>query len=238
MENENLLETIFTDAKRDFLRIFPYAIGLLLLIVLMLQCQENQAILSRNEQNEKIKNDTIKYFNNKIGTLTASVGTAQYTANEYKQQVLNTNKKLEKVTSEFNKLSSIQQYHVKATIDTVFVPFEKPIVFDNAIDTTHTFLRSGKLEKDWFSFNYKIDNSGFTIDSTAANIDIISVTGFKKKWFLGRSTAVTDVTSPTKGVAITDLKSAQIVVPKKFYETNLFLIGTGFVLRSLIPFSF
>ena len=231
MQNDNI-QDVFTEAKQNLIRIFPYVIIIFLLILTFSQCEAHLRTANRYEQNEKIKNDSIRYFKNKVGTLTASVGTAQLTLEEFKAQK---SKELQKITNEFNKLQNVIQYKAVGTIDTIFVPFEKPIVCDETKTDSTTFLRNGTVEKDWLTFNYDLNNSGFTIDSVKASIDVVSVTGFKKKWFLGRSMATTDVTSTTPNVVITDLKSDAITIPKKFYETNLFLIAAGFFIRSITP---
>jgi len=56
-----------------------------------------------------------------------------------------------------------------------------------------------------------------------------TITGFKRKWFLGRQTYTTDVTNNNPYVKTIDVKTVQVVVPKRFYDTRLFNVGVGLI---------
>lgn len=209
--------------------IIQWIVMAILVMVMFTKCKQNSEESLRLTNNEKIANDSIIYFKNKINTLTASVGTYQLTQSEFEARFLQKDQKLKKITEEFNKLQSVLKFKAKASIDTVFIPFNFPI---EKSDSTSEYVTK---KKDWFSFEYKIDTAGIKLKNITSTIEVVAVTGFKKNWFLGRKTAITDVTSSTKGVVIQNLSSAQIVVPKAFYETNIFLIATGFFIKSLLP---
>ncbi len=208
--------------------IIQWIVMAILIMVMFTKCKQNSEESLRMANNEKIANDSITYFKNKINTLTASVRTYQLTQSEFEARFLQKDQKLKKITQEFNKLQSVLKFKANASIDTIFIPFNFPIV---ASDSTEFKTR----KQDWFSFEYKIDTTGIKLKNITSTIEVFAVTGFKKNWFLGRKTAITDVTSSTKGVVIQNLSSAQIVVPKAFYETNIFLIATGFFIKSLLP---
>jgi hypothetical protein len=235
MEQNQEIHDFFTEAKATFASKFPYVAILFLLIVCMVQCKTGLATASRQENNNKVSADSIKYFKNRIGTLTASVGTYKMTAEEFANQVALKDKQLAQLTKEFHTVSQVDKFTAQANIDSINVPFKQPIAFTDNDTLKNNFSRSGSLNKDWLTANYHFNNKGFTLSNLQATIGITTITGFKKSWFLGRNIATTDVTSNVQGVTIIDLKSTTIVVPKRFYETNAFLIGTGFVLRSLIP---
>lgn len=213
--------------------IVQWVLIIFLVVFCVTKCKSDVATSLRNEQNEKIAKDSIHYFKNKIGTLSAQVGTYQVTNEEFKSQFLQKDQNLKKITNQFIKLQNVVKFSVKSTIDTMYIPFNLPIVLDNSLsDTSNPFkLKS----KDWLQFEYQLNTTGIRLKNISATINIFSVTGFKKNWFLGRNSAVTEATSETKGVVINNLSATTIVVPKKFYETNIFLISTGFLIRSLIP---
>lgn len=209
---------------------------LLAFCIAVFQCQSNKETANRSELNSKIDKDSISYYKNKIGTLTASVGTYQVTAGEFKEKFLQSDEQLKKVTASFSKLQQVVKYTAKARIDTIRIPFDQPIVYDTiSKKEIPSFLRESSKVQDWVSFDWKVDNYGLTVSNLTGSIELTTVIGFKRKWFLGQQYATTEITPSAKNVTVVNLKSEEIVVPKKFYQTNAFLIGTGFLIRSLIP---
>ena len=171
----------------------------------------------------------IESLKNENGTLTASVATQSLTIKEWKEKYIKNDAALKEVTKRFSKIKSVTTVVTKATIDTIDVQFDKPI------ETNNGFVRSGDLSKDWLTANYKVNEKGFQLSGVLGTIGVTTVTGFKKNWFFGKQTAMTDVTPTIPNVTIVQMTSTDIVVPVRFYETKLFLIGTGFLLKSLIP---
>jgi len=212
------------------------AIALLIVIAFLcfvvFQSRENE---TRLQSNSKIDQQQIKTLKNANGTLTASVVAEQLTASEWKIEYAVKDKLLQETTKRFAKLSSITTAVAKAKIDSVNVVFDQPIVCETTNpDGTKSngFQRSGDLQKDWFSTNYKVNQNGLQFTNLTATIETTTITGFKRKWFFGKQTAATDVTPSMPGITIVQVQSTEIVVPVRFYETKLFLIGTGFLLKA------
>jgi len=194
-------------------------IGLLIALVLSIYlCSNNKKLIE--PQNIALL-DTTNYFKNKLGTITATKKVLELEKKDLKELLYSKDSTLNILRKELSKVKTIIQTQTITKIDTVFVPFEVREPFD--------FERKGKHQKEWFQFNYTIDQSGksFT-DFTIPNKQTI-VTGFKQKWFLGKQTYTTDITNSNPYVNTVEVQTIQVVVPKRFYDTRLFNIGVGFL---------
>ena len=209
-----------------------YAVNFLIIGILLFLIFNYRGKWIVSQENTKAAAASIKQLENKNGTLTASVQAHEKT----REQMEAENSDLKEQTSRFSKVSNVTRIRAVAKIDTAEAIFEMPIVaeFTNLDSTkTVTFSRSGTIYKDWFCSNYSIDNNGLKLIDIEGDISVTTITGFKRKWFLGRQTATTDVTPTSKNVMVTQVVSTNIIVPVRFYETKLFLIGTGFLLKSI-----
>ena len=215
-----------TKQKINWLAITLLVVVAILAFSLFEQCET----AARQQTAANVNQYEIKLLKNKNNTLTASVETYQLTEKDWKNSDAKKDKELMQLTNRFSKLSSITTVTAKATIDSVAVVFDKPIA-----PVENGFQRSGDLSKDWLTANYKVNEKGFQLSDVQGTIAVTTITGFKKSWFWGKQSAMTDVTPALPNVTIVQVKATQIVEPVKFYESKLFLIGTGFLIRSFIP---
>lgn len=169
--------------------------------------------------NIAILHDEVKYFENKVGSLTATVGTLQITNRQLEQTILEKNESLRSLADEFSRVSSVVEIKTVTQIDSIPVPFEVPVPFD--------FSRTGIKKSDWYSFKYEVDQNGLSLSNFQTWTETTTITGFKRKWFLGRQYATTDVTHTNPNITTIYIRSIEVVVPVQWYDTRVFNIGLG-----------
>lgn len=205
------MRTLTTILWRNWLGFLFFAIACFLLFQ---QCEANK-ILTANNNALTTEKTTYK---NQIGTLTTSVKTLQLTHKELKQQMSDT---IAKLAKKFNKIETVTVTKFQTKIDTVKVLFKEPIPC--------RFVREDSERKEWYSFNYKIDSTGFTLSNMVIPAKIFAITGMQRKWFLGKQTLVTEISFDNPNIVILDATSIKTVVKPKFYDTKLFTFAAGFL---------
>lgn len=162
-----------------------------------------------------------EYFKNKLGTTTATIQVLEVDKNTLKNTILKQDDSLKKLASEFAKVKSIVKWKSIYKIDTIRVNFETELPCD--------FKIFDRYDRKWLSFNYQFDNTGFILDDLTIQNQTTIITGFKRKWFLGKQTLITDITNTNPYFKSTEIKSTTITIPKPFYDTRVFNIGVGLV---------
>ncbi|WP_294734763.1 hypothetical protein [uncultured Flavobacterium sp.] len=202
----------------------PYIIIGVMSLLWLQQCSKSK---SRDTSNIEAMNYTIRYYENALGTVTASKKTLQAVNTKQALALLGKNKELEKLTKEFTKVRSIVHYETVTQIDTIKVLFEKPVrIYD--------FVRVGRVKEKHYSFMYEVDTFGFTLDSLQIPNEVTVITGTKRKWFLGKQTLVTDVTNSNPYITVTDIKATEVVIPEPWYKKWYVWLATGFVAGAAI----
>jgi hypothetical protein len=176
---------------------------------------------SHADSNLEAITDTVKHFKNKLGTQTASINTLQLDAAQLQKVILDKDAELATLTKEFSKVNIITKYKTVMQIDTIRITYKDtvPCIFE----------RSGEVKKDWYSFMYKSNQKGLQIDSLSIPNTTTAITGFKRKWFLGKQTAVTDITHSNPFIKVTEIKSVEIVVPVPWYEKWYVWLVSGLI---------
>lgn len=167
-------------------------------------------IQNKNTANITVYTDTLTYFKNELGSQTASINTLQLDNEQLQNLVLHKDAGLAKLTKEFSKVNNIVKYKTIIQLDTIRIAYKDtvPCIFE----------RSGELKADWYSFSYKSNQKGIQIDSLKTWTTSTIITGFKRKWLLGKQTAVTDITISNPHITVTEIKASEIVVPKPWYK--------------------
>ena len=184
----------------------------------------NEANLRDN--NLSAMSDSISYYKNKLGTVTAEKEVLQLTKDDFEKYQLKNDAKLAALTKEFSKVKQVVIASQKIKIDSILVPFETQIPCE--------FEVVGDYETEWYNLGYKINQEGLTIEPFNTWNEQTVITGFKRKWFLGKQYMTTDVTNSNPFMQTTEIKTIEVVVPKKFYDTRLFNIGVGFLGGALL----
>jgi len=188
----------------------PYIIIATLAVALFLsieRCSYNKRIA---DDNASALTDTVKYYTNRLGTQTASIKTLQVNKAGLNTLLLDKDKELAALASEFAKLKSVVKADTELRIDTITVAYNDALRYN--------FERSGRVVGEWYSFGYSSNQNGFKIDSLKVPNSITIITGSKRKWFLGEETITTDVTNTNPYVTITNVKAAEITLPAPWYK--------------------
>lgn len=177
-------------------------------------------------EGEKRANDNIatlqgevSHYKNKVGGLTATVGTLQFTKKQLEQSILEKNDSLRSLADEFSRISHIIQTETVTEIDSIPVPYEVPVPFE--------FTRTGTKIDEWYSFDYVSNQNGLSLHNYKTWTETITIPGFKRKWFLGRQYATTDVTHTNPNITTVSIKSVEVIVPVRWYDTRVFNIALG-----------
>lgn len=202
--------------SKQIARFFPYLVILILLLLLNRQCQETENVYSFYE-NEK---QEVEYYKNKLGTLTASVTASELSNKQLKELILKKNDTLKKLASEFRQIRTVTKIKEVVKIDTVKVPFEVQIPFE--------FERLGRYDTDsHFTFNYSLNQTGFSLsDISVPNTQTI-ITGTKRKWVFGKQYLTTDITNTNPYIHTTQIQSVVIPVQVEWYNNKWLYLGVG-----------
>ena len=165
--------------------------------------------------------DATNHFKNKLGTITATKKVLELEKKDLKELIYSQDTTLNALRKEFAKVKTIVKTKTIVIIDSIPVPFEVRVPCD--------FERKGKHLDKWLQFDYAVNQDGFKISDFTIPNEQTTITGFKRSWFLGRQSYVTDITNTNPYIKIVEVKTIQVVVPKRFYDTRLFNIGVGFI---------
>lgn len=195
------------------------AMTLMLIIALLLSLERCQFVKQNATENSIALTDTITYYTNRLSTQTASIKTLRLEQQELKDIVLAKDKQLTALTKEFSHVKSVVQYGQVTILDTI------AIVYRDTVPCV--FSKSGNIASKWYNLNYKSNNKCFTIDSLTLPNQATVITGFKRKWFLGKETLTTDVTNSNPYITVTNLKAINVVVPTPWYKKWYVWLGAG-----------
>ena len=197
-----------------------YVIAALVIALLLTlhQCHQNRRLATTQIE---VLLDTTKQFENRIGSITATKNVLQLEKKQLKELVYSKDDTLNSLRKEFSKVKQIIKTQTITIIDSIPVPFEVRVPCD--------FERKGTHLDKWLQFDYAVNQSGFQISEFTIPNTQTTITGFKRKWFLGRQTLTTDITHTNPHITTTNVQTIQVVVPKRFYDTRLFNITLGVV---------
>ncbi|WP_330444207.1 DUF6549 family protein [Flavobacterium sp. C4GT6] len=116
--------------------IVPYALSILLLVLLTVQCNHNSRNKSNYLSNLDALTDTVNYYKNKAGTQTATIKTLRLKNNELKDYIINKDEELKAITGEFSSLQSVVKYTTLTKFDTIYIPLEKPIITEKRFEVS------------------------------------------------------------------------------------------------------
>lgn len=141
------------------------------------------------------------------------------------------NDQMQEMSKEFSKITAAQTIKLKASLPKTSVAFDEPITVEDIDTTTNElkFSRNGAYFDDWYEFGYVVTQDSLSIEPFSTWTDINRVDGFKRKWFLGKKTYHSDITFTNPYINFEEVKTYEVAVPKKFYETTLFQVGVGLI---------
>lgn len=197
----------------------PYIIILILSAALILSLEKCSSVKNKNIANMTGLTDTVKYFKNKLGTQTAEIKILQLDKEQLQRLILNKDKELNLLAKEFSKVNTLIKYKTLIQFDTLRIEYKDTVPC--------IFKRSGKAKENWYSFTYASDQKGITIDSLKTYTETTIINGFKRKWFLGNETVTTNITNSNPYIKVTQIKSAEIVIPEPWYKKWYVWLAVG-----------
>ena len=214
--------TIDTFNKQRFLIILLGLICLVITSSLFSKCESEKVQLA----NINALNKENTFYKLKNGQLVTSVEVLSYDKAQLKNSIVLKDKRIKELIDKFNKIKSVTRYITVTKFDTIELRYKDtvPCVFD----------RQDKISKQWYNIAYKSNQKGISITELSIPDSVIVVSGIKRKWFLGKQTQTADITHSNPFVETKQIQHIEVVTPKKWYDTNLFKIGIGFIGGALI----
>jgi len=146
--------------------------------------------------------------------------TATYKTVTTKKEAVEALQVPETIVKNFTKIKTVTRYIDKIKIDTIEIHYKDsiPCVFE----------RSGELKTKEYTFTYKSNQNGFSVNNMQLHDSLLIVTGTKQKWFLGKETNTIDISHTNKYILSDQVQHVEVVKKKAFYETTLFKVAVGF----------
>lgn len=195
-----------------------YAI-LILVIALLLSVGRCRFNSKNADINLTALTDTVTHFTNNLGTQSASIAALQLEETQLKKIILDKDKELAMLAKQFSEIKAIVKYTQVIKLDTINVVFKDTVPCN--------FSRKGTLNTSWYSLNYKTDNKGFTIDNLTIPNQTTVITGFKRTWFLGKETLITDITNTNPHINVSTIQSLQTTAPVNWQKKWYLWLGAG-----------
>lgn len=197
------------------------ALCIALAVCLLLAVQRCNHVQDMNVVNMNALTDTVKHYTNKLGTQTASIKTLQLDKKQIQDLLLDKDKELKALASEFSKVHSVTKAEAEIVIK------EVPIIYRDTIP--FVFERIDSVKTDWYRFGYVSNQKGLQIDSLRTWTSLTAITGTKRKWFLGKETVTTDITFSNPHIKVTEIKAAELTVPVPWYKKWYLWLAAGVI---------
>lgn len=204
-------------------RLIPSCICLVLLVIIVFQCESGFRKKDIYNTNLIAFADTVSYYKNVLGNQTATIKTLALQKEQLDKIIIKKDKQLKVLTAEFSSVNSVIKYSTQTKIDTIVT------VFKNPVDSIPRFCITGDRFDKWFSFKYKVTNDSLILSSFITHTDAAIITGYKRKWFLGKETLTTDITFSNPYIEVNQLSSAQVSIRQPLYKKWYIWLGMGIV---------
>jgi len=209
-------------ANINWKQIGLYSIIVILLFFLSAKCESERVQIA----NVNALNTELATYKLKNGQLVISKDILVYTNKELREKVLNKDAILKELAKKTAVIKTVTRYVNKIRVDTVKEKYIETIPC--------LFERTGSIESEDYSLNYKSNQDGLQISDLAIDNNVSIITGTTRKWFLGKETQTISVTNTNKLVSTESLEHFEIKREKRWWDNNLFKIGLGFAAGVLI----
>ena len=205
-----------TQYKKGVIFIFGVVV-ILLLLISKCTTDKYKEKSERLERNVKALNDTIRYKENKIGTITASKKAIETTVKELKKEVWVKDDKINKLTKDFNKLQSVSKITTAVNVPEIKVNYKDTIQY--------IFERKDNFLDKYYSFNYTSNQKGLIIsDLNLENVSYI-VIGKKRDGIFKKSYWESEVTNTNPYFKTIDVQIQVIQEKTPFYNKLWFRLA-------------
>ncbi|MEN9655849.1 MAG: hypothetical protein RL311_781 [Bacteroidota bacterium] len=188
------------------------------------------SVIVTKTYNEKIQKKNVEALQSELtnyklkdGTLVASNKSLLFENEQLNKSLSEKDKELANKFSEVKTVTKIQEV---LRIDTI------KIVYKDSVKSN--FRRVGVVKNKSYSLNYITTQKGIKLSNILVPDTVTVITGKKRKWFLGKETETVDVLHSNVLIKTEDIKHIENTPKKKWYDTNLFKIGVGFIGGAII----
>ncbi|ALM49320.1 hypothetical protein AMR72_10700 [Flavobacterium psychrophilum] len=194
------------------------AVLIVLLFASVQTCSSNKSVANNYTS---LLTDTVNYYKNRLGTITATKSTLQLENKQLQNLLINKDIELRKLTAEFSKIRSLVKYETVTLIDSI------PIVYKDTVPCV--FKRSGTINEKWYTLNWQSDQKGIRIDSLHFENTVTVINGLKRNWFLGEEILVTDITNSNPYLKTNNITSAEITIRQPWFKKWFvwFMLGSA-----------
>ncbi len=202
-------------------KIIQYGGVIILTLLLALQCHNNRLNTQVYNDNLEAITDSVTYYRNELGTQTAQVKILKLQNRQISEIIIKKDSMFAALAKEFSSVKSVTKFNTITKFDTVY------IAHSNAWDSLPHFRLNGKKHNKWFSLNYMVTPDSLTIYPLQVYNKTAVITGFKRKWFLGKETLITEVTHTNPYIETTQLTSAEVTLPSPWYKKWYIWLAAG-----------
>lgn len=175
------------------------------------------------KQNVAALQSELKSYKLKDGTIVSSNKVLQFENDQLKEALTDKEKE---IASKFSEVKTVTRIEEKIKFDTI------RLVYRDTVPCK--FRRVGSVKNQSYSLNYITTQKGVKLSNLEVPDTITVITGMKRKWFLGKETNTIDVSHSNELVKVKEIKYIENKPKKKWYDTNAFKIGIGFVAGAML----
>jgi len=197
-----------------------YIVSILALTSIIISKKANELTQKKNIEALQSELTTYKL---KDGSIVASNKSLIFENEQLNKSLSEKDKELANKFSEVKTVTKIQEV---LRIDTI------KIVYKDSVKCN--FRRVGNVKNKSYSLNYITTQKGIKLSNIVVPDTVTVITGKKRKWFLGKETETVDVLHSNVLIKTEDIKHIENTPKKKWYDTNLFKIGVGFIGGAII----
>jgi len=196
---------------------------IILLCLLLFQCNRNIVDRRIAKANTDALTDSVKHYKNNLNGQTATIKTLQLSEQQLYKTILDKDQRLKTLTQDFTAINNIVKTESTTTIDTIKIILSEPIPVPDSLE----FARAGSVNTKWYNIGYKITKDSLTITPFITWTATTVITGFKRKWVLGKQTLVTDITHDNPYIKTTHIKAAEVTLSEPWYRKWYFWMAVG-----------
>lgn len=206
-------------------KIIPALCFILLMLLVVSECRrrdENQTA----RKNIDAATGSVTYYKNKLGTQTATVKTLELDKQSLQNVLIKKDAELRMLTKEFASVKNVVMLKTVTQFDTIYIPFTEK--------APCAFTRKDSVSTKNYSFNYEIDSAGLRLENFTVPNKVTVITGYKRKWFLGKQTLTTDITNSNPYITTQSMLSSEIVIPEPWYKKWYVWLAAGLLAGSIV----
>lgn len=202
----------------------PYAVIIVMAVLLFHQCERSAIETKHANDSVNVLLDSVSYYKNKIGTVTAGRQTLELTALQLKKLLVERDERLQTLTAKFTKVSNAVKYTSNTNIPPLAIAFKET---RDSLPNTHAFERKGFSSTEWYDLGYRVTADSLYINPLSIPTETYVLTGVKRKWLFGKPILTTEVTNTNPYITVTGLTSAEVVVPDPLYKKWYLWLAVG-----------